>query len=128
MARIAGVDLPREKRVEVGLTYIYGIGRTSAHKVLEESGVDPDRRVHQLTDEEVEIVKSHTTIGGKMLTGTSSWILQAAEEVALYHPEAWDGPAVVRGFVHGLGAFGGRRFRPDARRMARACEPGVNRP
>ena len=53
MARIAGVDLPREKRVEVGLTYIYGIGRAAAHKILEQSGVDPNRRVHQLTDEEV---------------------------------------------------------------------------
>jgi small subunit ribosomal protein S13 len=53
MARIAGVDLPREKRVEVGLTYIYGIGRASAHKILDQSGVDPNRRVHQLTDEEV---------------------------------------------------------------------------
>ena len=53
MARIAGVDLPREKRVEVGLTYIYGIGRAAANKILEQSGVDPNRRVHQLTDEEV---------------------------------------------------------------------------
>ena len=53
MARIAGVDLPREKRVEIGLTYIYGIGRSSARKILEESGVDPARRVHELSDEEV---------------------------------------------------------------------------
>ena len=53
MARIAGVDLPREKRVEIGLTYIYGIGRSSARKIIEESGVDPARRVHELSDEEV---------------------------------------------------------------------------
>ena len=53
MARIAGVDLPREKRVEVGLTYIYGIGRASAQKILEQTGVNPDRRVHELSDEEV---------------------------------------------------------------------------
>ena len=53
MARIAGVDLPREKRVEIGLTYIYGIGRTSASKILEETGVNPDTRVKDLTDEEV---------------------------------------------------------------------------
>ena len=53
MARIAGVDLPREKRVEVGLTYIYGIGHSSARRILDETGVDPNRRVHQLTDEEV---------------------------------------------------------------------------
>ena len=53
MARIAGVDLPREKRAEVGLTYIYGIGRSSAAKILEQAGVEPSRRVHDLTDEEV---------------------------------------------------------------------------
>ena len=53
MARIAGVDLPREKRVEIGLTYIYGIGRASARKLLEQSGVAPERRVHELNDEEV---------------------------------------------------------------------------
>ena len=54
MARIAGVDLPREKRIEIGLTYIYGIGRTSANKVLEEAGVNPDTRVKDLTDDEVK--------------------------------------------------------------------------
>jgi small subunit ribosomal protein S13 len=53
MARIAGVDLPREKRVEIGLTYIFGIGRATSRTILEQSGVDPNRRVHQLTDEEV---------------------------------------------------------------------------
>lgn len=53
MARIAGVDLPREKRVEIGLTYIFGIGRATSRKILEQSGVNPDTRVHALTDEEV---------------------------------------------------------------------------
>jgi small subunit ribosomal protein S13 len=53
MARIAGVDLPREKRVEIGLTYIYGIGRTSSNKILEAANVNPDTRVRDLTDEEV---------------------------------------------------------------------------
>ena len=53
MARIAGVDLPREKRVEVGLTYIFGIGKTSAVKILEETGINPDTRVKDLTEEEV---------------------------------------------------------------------------
>lgn len=52
MARIAGVDLPREKRVEIGLTYIYGIGRTSAKRILAEAGIDPDIRVRDLTDEQ----------------------------------------------------------------------------
>ncbi|MCD8084328.1 MAG: 30S ribosomal protein S13 [Clostridiales bacterium] len=54
MARIAGVDLPREKRVEIGLTYIYGIGRTSSNRILKEAGVNPDTRVKDLTDEEVK--------------------------------------------------------------------------
>lgn len=53
MARIAGVDLPREKRVAVGLTYIYGIGRSSADKIVDEAGVDPTTRIHALSDEEV---------------------------------------------------------------------------
>lgn len=53
MARIAGVDLPREKRVEIALTYIYGIGRPSAEKILEATGVNPDTRVKDLTEDEV---------------------------------------------------------------------------
>ena len=54
MARISGVDLPREKRVEIGLTYIYGIGRTSANRILAEANVSPDTRVKDLTDDEVK--------------------------------------------------------------------------
>ena len=53
MARIAGVDLPREKRVEIGLTYIFGIGRTQSQKILEKAGVSPDTRVKDLTESEV---------------------------------------------------------------------------
>jgi small subunit ribosomal protein S13 len=53
MARISGVDLPREKRVEIGLTYIFGIGLTSSQKVLRETGINPDTRVRNLTEEEV---------------------------------------------------------------------------
>ncbi|MCC8358005.1 MAG: 30S ribosomal protein S13 [Clostridiales bacterium] len=52
MARIAGVDLPKDKRVEIGLTYVYGIGRTSAKKILEETGINPDTRVKDLTEAE----------------------------------------------------------------------------
>ncbi len=52
MARIAGVDLPREKRIEIGLTYNYGIGRSSANRILEEAGIDPNIRVKDLTDEQ----------------------------------------------------------------------------
>ena len=54
MARIAGVDLPREKRVEIGLTYIYGIGLSSSQRILKEAGVNPDTRVKDLTDDEVK--------------------------------------------------------------------------
>ena len=57
MARIAGVDLPREKRVEIGLTYIYGIGRTSSNKILEEAGEDSDIRVKDLTDDQVNAIR-----------------------------------------------------------------------
>ena len=53
MARISGVDLPREKRVEIGLTYIYGIGRASSLRILKEANVNPDTRVRDLTDDEV---------------------------------------------------------------------------
>ncbi len=53
MARIAGVDLPREKRVEIGLTYIYGIGKASSQRILAEAGINPDTRVRDLTDDEV---------------------------------------------------------------------------
>jgi small subunit ribosomal protein S13 len=52
MARIAGVDLPKDKRIEIGLTYVYGIGRTSAKKILEKTGINPDTRVKDLTEEE----------------------------------------------------------------------------
>ena len=58
MARIAGVDLPRDKRVEIGLTYIYGIGRTSSNRILADAGVDPNTRVRDLTDEEVKKISS----------------------------------------------------------------------
>ena len=58
MARIAGVDLPRDKRVEIGLTYIYGIGRTSATRILEAANVDPNTRVRDITDEEVKRISA----------------------------------------------------------------------
>ena len=58
MARISGVDLPREKRVEIGLTYIYGIGRASSNRILAEAGVNPDTRVRDLTDDEVRKISA----------------------------------------------------------------------
>lgn len=70
MARIAGIDLPREKRVEVGLTYIYGIGLKSSQKILAENGVNPDTRVKDLTEEEVnklrETIDSKYTVEGDL--------------------------------------------------------------
>ena len=57
MARIAGVDLPRDKRVEIGLTYIYGIGRSSSNKLLTIAGVNPDTRIRDLTDDEVAKIR-----------------------------------------------------------------------
>ncbi len=59
MARIAGVDLPREKRVEIGLTYIFGIGRPTADKILADTGVNPDTRVKDLTDSEVAKLREY---------------------------------------------------------------------
>ncbi|MBE7019553.1 MAG: 30S ribosomal protein S13 [Clostridia bacterium] len=68
MARIAGIDLPREKRVEIGLTYIYGIGVSASRRILKETGINPDTRVKDLTDEEVaklrdNIDKNHVVEG-----------------------------------------------------------------
>ncbi len=70
MARISGVDLPREKRVEIGLTYIYGIGRTSADQILKAADVNPDTRVRYLTDDEVrrlsDIINADYTVEGDL--------------------------------------------------------------
>ncbi|WP_251548514.1 30S ribosomal protein S13 [Pumilibacter intestinalis] len=59
MARIAGIDLPREKRVEIGLTYIYGIGKPTAQKILADTGVNPDTRVKELSEEEVNKIRNY---------------------------------------------------------------------
>ena len=70
MARINGVDLPREKRVEIGLTYVYGIGRVSSNKILKEANVNPDTRVRDLTDEEVarirDVIDASYTVEGDL--------------------------------------------------------------
>ena len=70
MARIAGIDLPREKRIEIGLTYIYGIGRKSAKDILEMANIDPDVRVKDLTDEQEaalrEVIDKNFTIEGDL--------------------------------------------------------------
>ena len=76
MARIAGVDLPREKRVEIGLTYIYGIGRVMSNRILVEAKVSPDTRVRDLTDEEVKRI-------GEAITATAVVEGDLRREVAL---------------------------------------------
>ncbi len=58
MARIAGVDLPREKRVEIGLTYIFGIGRATSNKILKTTGINPDTRIKDLTEDEVQQLRT----------------------------------------------------------------------
>lgn len=83
MARILGVDLPREKRVEIGLTYIYGIGHTRAQKICAEAGVNPDTRVRDLTEEEVvkmrDIIDANYTVEGDLRRETSQNIKRLME-------------------------------------------------
>ncbi len=78
MARIAGVDLPKEKRIEIGLTYIYGIGRTSANRILAAGGVDKGKRVKNLTDEEINklrtIIESEHKVEGALRGETAAHI------------------------------------------------------
>lgn len=75
MARIAGVDLPREKRVEIGLTYIYGIGRSAASKIIAATGVNPDTRVKDLTEDEIgklrEAIDNGYTVEGDLRRQTA---------------------------------------------------------
>ena len=70
MARIAGIDLPKDKRIEVALTYVFGIGRTSAVKILEQTGINPDTRVKNLSEEDEaklrECIDSHYTVEGDL--------------------------------------------------------------
>ena len=70
MARIAGIDLPKNKRIEIGLTYIYGIGRTSANKILAETGINPDTRVKDLTEEDEiklsKVIADNYTVEGDL--------------------------------------------------------------
>ena len=87
MARIAGVDLPRDKRIEIGLTYVYGIGRTSANKILEAAKVNPDTRVRVLTDDEVkkiaEIIDADYMVEGDLRRGIALNI-KRLQEIGCY--------------------------------------------
>ena len=75
MARIAGIDLPREKRIEIGLTYIYGIGNTRAKEILEKTGINPDIRVKDLTEDQEaqlrEVIEHHYLIEGDLRRETA---------------------------------------------------------
>ena len=83
MARIAGVDIPREKRVEIGLTYIFGLGRTSSNKILEATGIDPDTRVKDLSEDEVSLLRDYidrnVTVEGDLRRETSLNIKRLVE-------------------------------------------------
>ena len=83
MARISGVDLPRAKRVEIGLTYIYGIGVTSSNRILSQAGVDPNTRVKDLTDDEVkkiaEIIAETQVVEGDLRRQTAMDIKRLTE-------------------------------------------------
>lgn len=108
MARIAGVDLPKNKRVEVALTYIYGIGRSSAKKILETTGVSPDTRVHKLTEEEVALLRSKIESDFKVegsLRGEVAMNIKRLMEIGCY-----------RGFRHRRGLpVRGQRTSTNAR-------------
>ena len=87
MARLAGVDIPREKRVEIGLTYIFGIGRTASNKILAETGINPDTRVKDLTEAEVAALRNYIeknlTVEGD-LTREVSLNIKALSEIGCY--------------------------------------------
>lgn len=83
MARIAGVDLPREKRVEIGITYIFGIGRPTAQKILKETGVNPDTRVKDLTEDDIaklrEYIEHNLKVEGELKSEKSMSIKRLME-------------------------------------------------
>ena len=83
MARIAGVDLPNDKRVEIGLTYIYGIGHTTAKKIIAKTGINPDTRVKKLTEEEVaklrDVIEKDLKVEGDLRRDTAMAIKRLIE-------------------------------------------------
>ena len=87
MARISGVDLPRDKRVEIGLTYVYGIGLTSSQRILKEANVNPDTRCNDLTDDEVrrisEVINATQTVEGDLRREVALNI-KRLQEIACY--------------------------------------------
>ena len=120
MARIAGIDLPKDKRVEIGLTYIYGIGRTSATKILKEAGINPDTRVKDLTDAEEaklrEIISHEYTVEGDLRRNVAMDIKRLTE-IGCY-----------RGVRHRKGLpVRGQRSKTNARTRKRSEERRVGK-
>ena len=123
MARIAGIDLPKEKRIEIGLTYIYGIGRTSANKILAQAGISPDVRVKDLSEEDEaklrEIIGHDYTVEGD---------LQAADRDRLLprHPPpqgaACPRPAFQDERPYPQGSQAYRRQQEEVRRDTHGCK------
>ena len=108
MARIAGVDLPKDKRIEIGLTYIYGIGLSSSQKILQATKVNPDSRVHKLSEEEVaklrSVIESDYKVEGA-LRGEVSMNIKRLKDIGSY-----------RGFRHRRGLpVRGQRTKTNAR-------------
>ena len=135
MARIAGVDLPRDKRIEIGLTYIYGIGRTSADKILAQAGVNPDIRVRDLTDDDVKkisaVIDETMTVEGDLRREIAMNIKRLKKNVE--HGQAHiqssfnntivtltdnEGNALSWASAGGLGFRGSRKSTPYAAQMA----------
>ena len=122
MARIAGVDLPKDKRIEIGLTYIYGIGRSSSQKILQATKVNPDARVHKLSEEEVaklrSVIESDYKVEGA-LRGEVSMNIKRLKDIGSY-----------RGFRHRRGLpVRGQRTKTNARtRKGPRRTIGVRRP
>ena len=100
MARIVGVDLPNEKRVEIGLTYIYGIGRVTSNKVLKDTGIDPDTRVKDLTEEQIgkirEYLDKNLTTEGE-LRRVVSMNIKTLQEIKCYRGVRHKNHLPVRG-------------------------------
>ena len=100
MARIAGVDLPKDKRIEIGLTYVYGIGRTSAKKILEMTGINPDTRVKDLTDEDEAKIREcidHHFIGEGDLRRSVALDIKRLTEIGCYRGQRHRRGLPVRG-------------------------------
>ena len=110
MARISGVDLPRDKRIEIGLTYVYGIGRATSNRLLKEAGVNPDTRVRDLTDEEVGKIRDAIDADSILIEGDLNNTIVTLTDT--------EGNALSWASAGGLGFRGSRKSTPYAAQMA----------